>query len=306
MKPLPIPMPRWRAAAARIHTALALITLIVAMAPASAAEPCCQRGLLFRIEPADAAAAPSWLFGTLHSDDPRVTDLPAAVRRRFDASDAVVLELVPDARSARASAEAMMLAPGRRLSELLPAELFRRTRAALGRHGVPARSAERLKPWAAVVMLSVPRARSGAVLDVVLYRRALAGGKPVQGLETVDEQFAAFDALSLDEQITLLEDTLAARERFSALFAALIGAYLARDLAGLHRLGERLLAADEALDAALREALIGRRNERMLERLRAMLAEGGRFVAVGALHLPGEEGLLARLDALGYRVDRVY
>lgn len=304
MKPLPAPMPRWRAAHAR--AALALIALAIAMAPVGAAEPCCQRGLLFRIEPADPAAAPSWLFGTMHSDDPRVTELPAAVQRTFDASAAVVLELVPDARTARASAEAMMLAPGRGLSDLLPAELFRRTRAALRRHGVRARSAERLTPWAAVVMLSVPRARSGAVLDVVLYRRALAGGKPVQGLETGGEQFAAFDALSLGEQIALLEDTLAARERFSVLFAALIDAYLARDLAGLHQLGERLLAEDEALDAALREALIGRRNERMLERLLPMLAEGGRFVAVGALHLPGEEGLLARLDALGYRISRVY
>jgi hypothetical protein len=44
----------------------------------------------------------------------------------------------------------------------------------------------------------------------------------------------------------------------------------------------------------------------MVERLRPRLAEGGAFVAVGALHLPGEEGILRLLERQGYRVTRLY
>jgi hypothetical protein len=54
------------------------------------------------------------------------------------------------------------------------------------------------------------------------------------------------------------------------------------------------------------EALLYRRNLRMAERLSPHLAAGGAFVAIGALHLPGDRGVLALLERAGHRIERVY
>jgi uncharacterized protein YbaP (TraB family) len=52
--------------------------------------------------------------------------------------------------------------------------------------------------------------------------------------------------------------------------------------------------------------LLDTRNTRMIERMQPQLAEGGAFVAVGALHLPGENGILKHLEDRGYRLTRLY
>ena len=44
----------------------------------------------------------------------------------------------------------------------------------------------------------------------------------------------------------------------------------------------------------------------MVERAEPLLARGGAFIAVGALHLSGKEGLVERLRAAGYRVTKVW
>ena len=83
----------------------------------------------------------------------------------------------------------------------------------------------------------------------------------------------------------------------------MIALYAERDLAGL---AARAVRHTGPPGVALLEALLWQRNERMLERLLPMLAEGGAVVAVGALHLPGARGLLEGLERQGYRVEALY
>jgi uncharacterized protein YbaP (TraB family) len=91
------------------------------------------------------------------------------------------------------------------------------------------------------------------------------------------------------------------------VFERLLNAYLARDLDKLLSLSERYLqGSDSALAERFRIAALDRRNRRMAERLRPLFEKGGYFVAVGALHLPGKEGVLDRLLDSGFSVRRVY
>jgi len=285
-----------------IRPSLFLTLLVVAASAAAGGE----QGLLFRIQSQGSAQVGSWLFATIHSDDPRVTGLPRPVADAFDEAATLVLEVVPDAKMAEASRAAMILDADRRLSDLLPAPLYRQTRAVLGTRGLPPEAVERLEPWAALLMLSMPPSRGAPVLDLVLYQKALASGKPVQGIESVDEQLAVFRGLSLDDQVALLSATLAEREQLPRIFDALVDAYLERDLGELMRLGRTLVSDDPDVDARLRAALIDDRNRRMFERLLPLVREGDRFVAVGALHLPGPGGLLQRFGAEGFELARVY
>ena len=63
---------------------------------------------------------------------------------------------------------------------------------------------------------------------------------------------------------------------------------------------------EQRLSDAFEEDFVVSRNQRMAERLLDKIDGGGAFVAVGALHLPGEQGLVHLMEESGYKVSRVY
>jgi uncharacterized protein YbaP (TraB family) len=135
----------------------------------------------------------------------------------------------------------------------------------------------------------------------------LSAGKPVLGLETIDEQLAVLDDLSQTDQVALLSETLDVLDQLPEAHEKLLKAYLDRDLAELSRLGEEYLqAGDSEVGERFKTAALDVRNERMTERMLPLLEQGDHFVAVGALHLPGEDGILSRLRAKGFEVHPVY
>jgi len=279
--------------------------LLVAIQPLPAAEGPFSRGLLFQIERSGEPAG--FLFGTIHSEDPRVMSLPPAVEQAFLLSPVLCLEVDMAPANLLASVSGMFLQDGRRLQEIVGPGLYQRLVPVARERGIPEVSLRHYKPWAIAVLLSTPAAETGEFLDLMLYRRALQLGKPILGLESVNEQLDLFDTLSGQEQVNLLEEALNNLEQLPTLFQTLLERYLDRDLAGLMEINRQLLP-EEGRDFAERfqVELLDRRNRRMVERLQRHLEKGGVFVAVGALHLPGEQGMLRLLQERGYQVVRKY
>lgn len=296
-----IPAPD-RLNAARLFAVLAFFMLVLL----AHADTGAGHGLLWEISKPGQAS--SHLFGTIHSDDPGVLDLPVEVTRVFEASGRVVTELLMDADAIAYSGQAMLLPDGQLLSELAGSVLFTRTAAAMAARGIPEMVLERMKPWAAAVTLSVPPPRTGQqVLDVMLQQRALDAGKPVYGLETVQEQLGMFDAMPVGDQLLLLEDTVAGFGQIEALQAEMILAWQRRDLGEILAISDRAMKdSDPVLATGLMQRIIDDRNVRMAERMLPHLEKGGAFVAVGALHLPGEAGILRLLEEKGYSLRPVY
>lgn len=260
------------------------------------------RGILFEIRP-PTGAPPSFLFGTIHSEDSRVVELPAPVRAAFDASPNVALEVVPDASAIIRAMVTMAYTDGRLLRDVLPPDLYLETAEALAGIGMPEEAFKDLKPWAVVTLLSSPPSETGEFLDMLLFHRAVADSKRIEGLETMTEQLAVFDALSETDQVTLLRETLATRAQLPLIFEALIAAYVERDVDKLQHLSEQHLAdTDPRLAALFQEVVIDSRNRRMVERMEPLLAEGGWFIAIGALHLPGDQGVVALLRERNHRI----
>jgi uncharacterized protein YbaP (TraB family) len=275
----------------------------IADAPAGSAAT---RGILFEIRP-PTGAPPSFLFGTIHSEDTRVVELPVPVSNAFDASPNVALEVVPDASAIIRAMITMAYTDGRLLRDVIPADLYLETTDALVGIGMPEEAFKDLKPWAVVTLLSSPPSETGEFLDMLLFHRAVADGKRVEGLETMTEQLAVFDALSETDQITLLRETLATLEQLPLIFEALIAAYLERDVDKLQHLSEQHLEdTDPRLAALFQKVVIDSRNHRMVERMAPLLAEGGWFIAIGALHLPGDQGVLALLRKRDYGVTAIF
>jgi uncharacterized protein YbaP (TraB family) len=285
------------------HLFIALACLAGAFA--AVADDSFDSGLLWKVERAGVKS--SYLFGTMHSDDPRVVQLPKPVQRAFDQAQSVTLEVVLDPRALLAMTSALLMTDGNTLESLIGRKLYERSLEVMRSRGIPEILLANMKPWAVAVTLMTPAGNTGVVLDHVLYQDAVAAGKKVHGLETVAEQMGLFDDLPLTDQITLLKDTLDNLHTIAHLLDDIQAAYLDRDLKRLLELNEASMRdSDPQLAETFKRKIIVERNHRMAERMQSALGEGQQFIAVGALHLAGEEGLLKLLTERGYRLSRVY
>ena len=262
-------------------------------------------GLLWEIS--KSGQLPSHLFGTIHSEDPEVVALPAPVRQVFDAANSVVLEILMDTEAMMYSSTAMLMLDGRSLSDVLGMPLYKQVAEAIASRGIPELVLNRMKPWAVAVTLSTPALETGQVLDLVLYQDALQQDKAVYGLETMQEQLDLFDSLPESDQVILLRDAVDNLPELDAMNAELLAVYKQRDIEGLLAINETAMqTGDQRLAKDFQRRVIDDRNHRMAERMQPYLQQGKAFVAVGALHLPGKEGLLNLLEQQGYTVRRVY
>ncbi len=180
-------------------------------------------GLLWKIE--KAGLGTSYLFGTMHMTDPRVTALPGAAQAAFDASATVVIETTDVLDQAEMMAaimqkpELMMFTDQTTLQSLLSQEDAAAVEAALAERGIPLGSVSKMKPWMLSAMVALPAcemARKAAglpVLDVKLAQDAEASGKELRGLETVTDQLEAMASLPMDFHIRGLVDTLKLGDR---------------------------------------------------------------------------------------------
>lgn len=262
------------------------------------------KGLLWKIESPGVPA--SHLFGTIHSDDARVTALPEIVSRSLDGAGRFVMEAVIDAEGLLRMAEVMYFNDGRTLEQVVGKNLYQASMKSMAARGLPTLGLEKQKPWSVMMALSMPPPRSGQFLDLILQARAANQNKPVSGLETIAEQLAIFDGLPMADQVALLKDAVDNQAELDKEFEALHKAYVARDLAAIAAIGDKHQPRDARLHASVMDKLLNQRNARMVERMAPILKQGGAFIAVGAAHLPGESGLLYRLEKTGYRVTSIY
>ncbi len=289
-----------------------VLLLLAAAGGALAQDGRFDQGLLWRLDPPDGGRA-SYLLGTMHIADPRVLDIPDAVSQALAASDTAVFEVIDSAAEQQAVAAMMFYSDGRNLEEELGAELWQQTVAVARTYGLTSPLVRRYKPWGLLVLLSVPveqmRAMmaSGVVLDTLLQEEATRAGKDLRGLETAAEQIQVFDDLPEEDQIALLRSLVESKEENDLAFELMLRFYLERDLAGILSVSDALEDSQEAaLVARFMERLKTRRDANMFARLQPMLADGGLFIAVGALHLTGEAGLLERFAGAGYTVTAIY
>ena len=246
----------------------------------------------------------SYLFGTIHVEDPRVINLPQKVLRTIHKCRSMSLELIPDEQLQQKTLLAMLYNDGRTLRKVVGDKLYKRSIDALRDYGIPEQFAALMKPWAVMTLLSVPRPETGEILDKRLYKIAKRRGMKTYALEKFDEQISVFDGLSKRDQIKMLKHTLDELDTIPAQFEQLKQAWLQRDLSLLESLSKQQL--NDATNQDFMSNILDKRNQVMIERMQPRLKEGRAFIAVGAMHLPGEKGLLHLLTLQGYKVEAVY
>lgn len=273
--------------------------------------------LLWKIE--KPGVAPSYLFGTMHLSDSRITALSPAVEAAFAQSKSLALEvgdLSPDALTAAiaTSGADLVYTDGTNLAQKLSKEEFDKVKAVVAASGMPAKFAGMLKPWLVGTLLAVSdcerrQVASGTkVLDMQLADKAQVAGIPVTGLETINQQLAALSSVPENEQIQMLRVSLKNADRTDDLMETMLQLYLKRDMGAAmpfqYMLADQMGVPASAF-ASFERSLLVDRNVRMKAAAAPLLEEGGAFIAVGALHLPGKTGLVALLRQAGYMVTAV-
>ena len=287
--------------AMRLRTvASSLLAILLSCAPAAAeAEPdSALYWALFR----DGRPA-GYLLGTIHSEDPRVLDFSEDFTGELNANQVFAMEMVPDLPTLTRLTEYMHYQDGTSLEQIIGPERFARVRDALADYRVPPDWIERMKVWAAMMTLSVPPPRTGLFMDFSLSLRAAGAGLKVVGLETLEQQLSFLERMPADQQLALLDQALDEHARVVEVHDQMVEYYLADDLLALAGQVDDQLA--ELTPQARRYFMsegIEARNRRMLTTLLPLFQESRVFVAVGALHLPGETGLVALLRGQGFQL----
>lgn len=310
------PFASLRAAVRRAGRAVAAgalgLGLVAALAPLPAAAQA----------PAEAAPAPApalwavrdadstiWLFGTVHLLRPDAAWMSDGVAAAFEAADELVLELDDpgDQAAAMPLIQQYGLDPENPLSSRLSEAEFARLDAAARTVGLSGPALDPMRPWLASLTLSMaPLMAAGydpaAGVDMVLRAQALEAGKPVRGLETMEQQIRFFAEMDEAKQLAFLRETLDSFAEAAEMLDGMAAAWAAGDAEALFAEGG---AEMKAAHPELYDVLLTRRNADWADQIETMLeGSGTHFVAVGALHLAGPDSVQRQLEARGHRVER--
>jgi len=199
----------------------------------------------------------SYIFGTIHVSDPRITNLPDPVKSALNNSDTFVMEALPTPEEALALSQMMFYADGTMLKDYFDDELFKRVVKVLSIFQLPIEVAAVLKPWAAFLIMNYP-ADNMMPLDLKLLEIATNQGARTMGLETLSEQGAIFSEMTLNKQLKLLLDTVCNYDLVNQGIEEMKELYLKRDLNGLLNASTQHPHADEPVYKELNKKIINR------------------------------------------------
>jgi uncharacterized protein YbaP (TraB family) len=338
----------WLIAAFHVVLAAMLITALVSVSPAAAADEasCTGRNILDDLKQSDPARyaqavkegdavpngkgifwkiekpgiKPSWLLGSMHVTDPRVLQLPPRTQAAHDAADTIVIESdeILDEKKASAALmmkpELMMFTDGTTIEKLLSHEDYTRLEEGLKQRGIPLSAVSRMRPWMISSVVALPscemarKAKGVQFLDQKIATDAVAEGKQVKGLETLSEQLQAMAELPTEFHMKSLIETLELGSKVNDVVETMTDLYLTGDIGMTMPMLKTVSPEGDEEDsdyAAFEQRIILDRNKVMAERAAPILANGNIFMAVGALHLPGEQGVIELLRKQGFTLTAV-
>jgi uncharacterized protein YbaP (TraB family) len=182
--------------------------------------------------------------------------------------------------------------------------------ATAGKTSLPPEMLQMFEPWFVGLTISLVEMTKQGLdpklgLDQHFAAAAKKAGKPTAGLETGAQQIAFLDGMSHEEQLQFLAETLDQAQAGSREAEQLHQAWRKGDAAAIWN----GMAADMRRDyPKLYRHINVERNDAWLPRIEQRLKARGTddtLVVVGALHLLGSDGLVEKLRARGYKVERL-
>jgi uncharacterized protein len=267
------------------------------------------------------AASPVWaihgdhntvyLAGSVHLLKAADANLPAGFDRAYKGSKAIVMELAIDKIDPSTTAQWMMengmLKEGQTLRATLGDQRYGRVMKEAERLGIPTEAADMLQPWVlGLQLIEMQYMKLGfdpqQGVEQQLEHEAQADGKPISGLETMDEQLGVLQGLSAADQAKFLDMAVDEMHDVEGETQSVVSAWRSGDATKL----AGLLSDEYKTFPNLYRVLVTERNKRWVPQIEKLL-HGNQdvFVVVGALHLVGDGGLLELLRHDGYKPEQL-
>lgn len=311
---------RWKMPRPLLRSALGAAALVAftgavhAQAPAAGAPV----PLLWKVSDDDNSL---YLLGSFHLLKPEDYPLSRDVDDAFADAEKLVFEIPPEELGSPALGMQMGQAALRTDGTQLDSELPEATKAALAawlEHNavelqklqMTPQALQLFEPWFVGLMVAIVEMGKFGLdpslgLDAHLAQQASQAGKPTSGLETGAQQIAFLDGMDKAEQLQFLQESLKSADEGRAEIEKLHAAWRAGD-AGV--LWDEMAVDMRRQFPKLYHRINVERNDAWVPKLEAKLKAPGTddaLVVVGALHLIGEDGVVEKLRARGYEVERI-
>ncbi len=257
--------------------------------------------LLWKVE-GNGLHQPSYLYGTMHILCPDDFHISEQVLKAYQTSDALVLELDPTNPAVLAEMQQLSINPGfENIYKDLPEEDYEKINRVLTKNfGAGLDQIGIMKPFVLISMLTMTLFPCEQLESPELYFVGLANedGREIISLETAALQMGIFDEIPTELQIQEILRML--DQEGVEEFQAMKKAYLAEDLSALDE-----VMASNVMMKEWEHLILSDRNKQWVKDLVPVMPEKSLFIAVGAGHLPGAEGVIELLRKEGFCVTPV-
>ncbi len=262
-----------------------------------------QNSLLWKVEAPSGEI--SYLYGTYHLLGADYFKEKTAVLEAYKKSETVVVETIIDSNQLMTLAS-ISLMPGKSLKRMTDSTDYLLLKDKLEPIlGMDLAVFDMMKPMVLSSAYAVSLAEEltpdslkygGLPMDVYFAKQAEKEGKELMPLETMREQFEIlFNSQSPEEQLEDLLMVIKDTASGEGAMTGILNSYFDNDLDGLYAASMEMESDPKDM-----EALVDQRNKDWVQKLEAPLNESSHFIAVGALHLPGENGLIELLEQKGF------
>nr|WP_276904391.1 TraB/GumN family protein [Pedobacter kyonggii] len=245
---------------------------------------------------------PSYLFGTHHLIGAKFADTMKVLQEKFKSTDAVVGEIVMDSTTQTKMAPFLVM-KNNTLDSLLTKSEYKEVEDYFKskQPGFKLKQLNNFKPaMVAIMMMLFERPDMlkdvGEGMDDSFQKYAKKNGKSLYGLETAEYQGALLFDSDLQKQKKALLKSIREVGKSKQKMEELKTYYITQDI---DKLTELFKNQDEENKEFMTE-LLKNRNKRWLAQLPALMENQSLFIAVGAGHLVGTEGLIKGLQLKGY------
>jgi len=254
-----------------------------------------------------------YLLGSFHLLRAQDYPLAADVDQAFAASKRVVFELSPQDMQSPQLTQKMLQAAvrtdGTELKRDLDPATWTKLQAYATANNLPLAQLQGMKPWFVGLTITLGQFTKMGLdpnlgLDRHFMQRAATAGKPTSGLEDIDTQVGVLSGMSAAEQQQMVAEALDQADKADAEGRKLHDAWRRGD--------DKLLWTSMAAQMRgeypqLYKRINTERNDAWVPKLQQYLqgGQGGTLVVVGTLHLLGDDGVVDKLKAKGFKVERV-
>ena len=299
----------------KLITMLVLIVSLVLIASVTAKEGKQEftEGLFWKIEKDGEYVG--HIFGTLHMNDARIGKLHDKVNKVLDESKSFAMEAFPSDhywnpyQGGQLIKHDMVLPKGESLKEYVDEETFARIQEVLvDTLGMQPELVETLRPWAAMRSFAIRAESNDVILDYALLERAADQRKELFQVESIEEFIVTLQEMPIDAQVALLKFTVNSYPDMRGIIDDMLDAYLEQDLKAMYEISTRFIPREpenEQWREIYLKHVIEIRNIVMEHYMRKPMRLKDTFIAVGAVHLYGDKGVLALMEKDGYTVSRV-